>query len=161
MIYFIQQNKNGPIKIGYTANLKQRMVAIQVCNHDKLMLLGTVGGERYIEKQIHQHLRFHYIGGEWFRPSAFVLEYIYSFPGYIPNLLDRPREKNKHSLSKNTSIFKKSEKALIIKALTDCNYNKTHVAKMLSISRSTLYQKMKLYKIEDKNGRKKSCKKKK
>lgn len=49
------------------------------------------------------------------------------------------------------AVFTKSEneKELIIKTLTLCNGNKTEAAKMLEINRKTLYNKLKLYQLED------------
>lgn len=65
MIYFIKQNKTGPIKIGFTERLKARISGLQTANSEKLILLGTIGGNRYIEKQIHQHLRFYHSMACW------------------------------------------------------------------------------------------------
>lgn len=146
MIYFIQQNKKGPIKIGYTKDLKTRLCGLQVANPDRLILLGTVGGSRYIEKQIHQHLRFYHIGGEWFRASSFVLEYIYSLPDYKPDHLDNPKKKEQPIIS--LSSIKTAEKAFIIKTLEKYKNNKSRVAISLGMSRSTLYQKIKKYNLQ-------------
>ena len=145
MIYFIQQNKKGPVKIGYTENLKTRITDLQVASPNKLILLGTVGGDRYVEKQIHQHLRFYHIGGEWFRASSFVLEYIYSLPNYKPEHLDMPKRKEQPIIS--LSSIKTAEKSFIIKTLEKYKNNKSRVAISLGVSRSTLYAKLKLYNL--------------
>jgi transcriptional regulator of acetoin/glycerol metabolism len=41
-----------------------------------------------------------------------------------------------------------SEKQQLMLALTECNSNITHAAKLLGMDRSTLYRKLKTYKIE-------------
>lgn len=147
MIYFIQQNKNGPVKIGYTENLRARISGIQVSNPCTLTLLGTVSGSKHIERQIHQHLRYYHVGGEWFRASSFVLEYIFSLPNYKPDHLDDPRKKKEQPIISLSSI-KVAEKELIIKILKKYKNNKSHTAIALEMSRSTLYQKIKKYNLQ-------------
>lgn len=45
-IYFIEMEKSGFIKIGYTsANAEKRMAQLQTGQTDKLRLLGTIPGE--------------------------------------------------------------------------------------------------------------------
>ncbi|GGD20796.1 sigma-54-dependent transcriptional regulator [Flavobacterium orientale] len=53
--------------------------------------------------------------------------------------------------NQSKSVFSKSEneKEMIIKALNLCNGNKSEAAKMLEINRKTLYNKLKLYQLED------------
>lgn len=149
MIYFVRQNKTGPIKIGFTENLKQRIIGLQVSNPEKLALLGTIGGSKYIERQIHQHLRFYHIGGEWFRASSFVLEFIYSLPDYEPKRLNKPKGKEQIIIISLSNI-QTAEKNLIIKTLNGYKNNKARSAISLGMSRSTLYAKLKKYGIRKK-----------
>lgn len=53
--------------------------------------------------------------------------------------------------NQSSSAFSKSqnEKEMIVKALQICNGNKSEAAKMLEINRKTLYNKLKLYHLED------------
>ena len=53
--------------------------------------------------------------------------------------------------NQSKSVFSRSEneKEMIIKALNLCNGNKSEAAKMLEINRKTLYNKLKLYQLED------------
>ena len=54
--------------------------------------------------------------------------------------------------TKKTNILTANEENLIRQVLDDCNWNKTVAASKLGISRSTLYEKLKKYKILSPNG---------
>ena len=54
--------------------------------------------------------------------------------------------------TKKTNILTANEENLIRQVLDDCNWNKTTAASNLGISRSTLYEKLKKYKILSPNG---------
>ena len=61
-------------------------------------------------------------------------------------------ETGKESLGdKINQVNSKVEKEIIIKALRKCNNNRTKAAKFLRISRKTLFNKMKIYKLFDGN----------
>ena len=62
----------------------------------------------------------------------------------LPNELSQPKE---NSVLLNKFSTKENEKALIINALQEVNNNKTHAAKLLNITRKTLYNKMKEYNL--------------
>lgn len=76
MIYFIQVQKGGPIKIGMAANPMHRLKQLQVANHEKLHLLKAISGGAVLEKKIHRDLKRFRRTGEWFEPSAEVLAYV-------------------------------------------------------------------------------------
>ena len=54
--------------------------------------------------------------------------------------------------TKKTNVLTANEENLIRQVLDDCNWNKTAAASNLGISRSTLYEKLKKYKILSPNG---------
>ena len=56
-------------------------------------------------------------------------------------LLDEGLDKNMRSINSNI------EKEIIVEALRNCKYNKTETAKLLKISRKTLFNKIKVYGI--------------
>lgn len=76
MVYFIQVENNGPIKIGVAVNPAKRFKTIQGCNHEKLVMIGTIPGAHSLETKIHRDLRKYNIHGEWFKPEKKVLQYI-------------------------------------------------------------------------------------
>lgn len=75
-VYFIQQGKDGPIKIGVASNPIDRMVNLQMGSGYELALLGVTEESAGLEKMLHRqfsHLRLHY---EWFSPDGELLDYI-------------------------------------------------------------------------------------
>lgn len=102
MIYFIQQEEEGNIKIGHSKNIEQRLADLQVASPYKLILLGSVVGAYKEEQQIHQYLNYYRVQGEWFLPSSFVKEYIISIPGFKHfGLYSTERGKNKLTQTSN------------------------------------------------------------
>lgn len=67
-VYFAQEKEGGPIKIGFSFNVKLRTKHWRV--------IALLPGARKTEKYLHgkfAHLR---IAGEWFRPETELLEFI-------------------------------------------------------------------------------------
>lgn len=77
MIYFIQAEDGGPVKIGYTgSSVKSRLTTLQVSSSKKLNVLAKIRGSKTFEKHLHNkfdHLR---ISGEWFKPEQELLNFI-------------------------------------------------------------------------------------
>ena len=77
-IYFIQNEDNNLIKIGYAKNVQKRIVALQTPSTSKLILLGNIPGNFDFEKRLHKRFHGAKKSGEWFRPTFELLGYIYS-----------------------------------------------------------------------------------
>lgn len=75
MIYFIQ-NSEGPIKIGYSKNVKTRFESLQSSNPDTLILLAEVKGNKTMEQELHNKFSHLKIRGEWFKPERELTEHI-------------------------------------------------------------------------------------
>lgn len=71
-IYFVGFG-DGPIKIGFTANLDYRMEHLQTACPYKLELLATVKGGLGTERELHTRFAEHRIRGEWFSPAPDIL----------------------------------------------------------------------------------------
>jgi hypothetical protein len=78
-IYFIQGECGGPIKIGYTADLKRRITSLQTGYPDRLELLLAFPGNQELEKTVHKIFEQYRLKGEWFQSSPEVLEKIQKF----------------------------------------------------------------------------------
>ena len=76
MIYFIQVENKGPIKIGYAKKPEQRLKTLQIGNHKKLNLIAVIPGEPPLESKIHRDLKDFKRNGEWFNSTTEVLYYI-------------------------------------------------------------------------------------
>ncbi|MCH8748685.1 GIY-YIG nuclease family protein, partial [Patescibacteria group bacterium] len=75
-IYVFSENIDGPIKVGYTEDIPERLKGMQCGNSTELKFRFAVDcgcGEtaQLIEEKIHKALRFYWMRGEWFSPQAF------------------------------------------------------------------------------------------
>ena len=76
MIYFIQANGDGPIKIGYSGNPQARLRNLQSGHYDKLALLGTMAGDVEVEQKVQEQFATYRIRGEWFEPVSPIFDFI-------------------------------------------------------------------------------------
>jgi hypothetical protein len=95
-IYFIQSVTNGPIKIGFSKNVKERIEDIQCGSPAKLTVLAVHPGTRWGEQRLHKQFATDRIraGGEWFNPSEKLLKYIWK-RGQVYNPDSFVRKENK------------------------------------------------------------------
>jgi hypothetical protein len=69
-LYFIQEGKSGPIKIGWTAGPAEgRRKSGQVFNSRELRIIAELQDYPDSEKTWHQRFAAHHIRGEWFKPA--------------------------------------------------------------------------------------------
>jgi hypothetical protein len=76
MIYFIQEENNGPIKIGKCDNHEIRIKQLQTANPKKLTPVAVIPGTIPRETKIKKDLKEFHIRGEWYSPHKSVFEYI-------------------------------------------------------------------------------------
>lgn len=69
-VYFVQCEGGGPVKIGATRNLEQRLLALQTGCPFPLRLLSALPTADPLGYERHLHRRFarHRLDGEWFKP---------------------------------------------------------------------------------------------
>jgi Meiotically Up-regulated Gene 113 (MUG113) protein len=76
-VYFIQcGDVAGPVKIGISGDVQQRLDGIQSHNPHVCRLLGTMAGGRLMEEALHRRFSHSRIRGEWFYPNPFVLKFV-------------------------------------------------------------------------------------
>lgn len=73
--YFLQHGAGGLIKIGHTVDITQRIRGIQVNCPLPLVLLGWRSGGFREEKRMHRRFEDARAWGEWFRPTAALIEF--------------------------------------------------------------------------------------
>lgn len=66
MIYFLRASNGGPVKIGFTNNLKRRMIAYRTHNPEEVIVIRTIDGDRLTEKWLHKEFSELRIRTEWF-----------------------------------------------------------------------------------------------
>lgn len=76
MIYFIQPKAGGPIKIGTTVRLGQRLKQLAAESGAELQVLAVVDGGFREEKSLHQRFAHLRQVGEWFEPGDDLLGFI-------------------------------------------------------------------------------------
>ena len=76
MVYFIQSVNGGPIKIGYSNNVNERIRELQTASPYKLILLAAIVGGVRMENDIHKQFSKYRMRGEWFKPAKELMEFI-------------------------------------------------------------------------------------
>lgn len=69
--YFVQSGVGGPIKIGVTTNIQNRLQSLATGSAEPLTLLGTLKGNH--ERRLHERFAACRKSGEWFEPAAELL----------------------------------------------------------------------------------------
>ncbi len=75
MIYFVRKVSTGQIKIGYSANVTQRMSALRA-EHGPIDLLAVIPGDERDEKALHARWAWFHSHLEWFNSGTALLLYI-------------------------------------------------------------------------------------
>ncbi len=89
MIYFIAAGvRRGPVKIGYTDNLADRLRTLQSGNPQPLYALAVIPGDVARERRLHQRFAEGRLIGEWFDADTPGLDEFLSaaihFEGFFP-----------------------------------------------------------------------------
>jgi hypothetical protein len=69
-VYFLEDGQ--AIKVGYTSNLGRRINGLTGNASREIRLIGSVKGDRAVERAIHAELSAHHIKGEWFADNPAV-----------------------------------------------------------------------------------------
>lgn len=65
-VYFAQAFSGGPIKIGYTEDLKGRLAALNTSSAEPVEFVGVIPGKRSTERGFHDIFADGRLNGEWF-----------------------------------------------------------------------------------------------
>lgn len=75
-VYFIVARKAGTVKVGFSANLRKRMIDLQTSASEPLAMAFSCAGDRELERALHAFLAPHVVSGEWFRYGAHIHDLI-------------------------------------------------------------------------------------
>jgi len=94
-VYFIKA-ANGRVKIGYSANLERRVSELLRLNGGEF--LGSIPGDRSVERHFHSLYRRHRLAGEWFEATDEMLALIAALavPELITDAIKDPPAKLRH-----------------------------------------------------------------
>ena len=78
LVYFIHEESNMKVfKIGYTTNLKQRLVDLQIANFRLLQVYATIENvPRKKETELHEFFKKKHIRGEWFAVTPDMIDLV-------------------------------------------------------------------------------------
>jgi hypothetical protein len=76
MIYFIQRDVGGLIKIGATSCLTDRLKSLFSPPEPDIKVLGICEGSFADERELHRRFSYLRVSGEWFSPEPSLLEFI-------------------------------------------------------------------------------------
>jgi Meiotically Up-regulated Gene 113 (MUG113) protein len=76
VVYFLQGETGGNIKIGYAGDVAARVATFQPGSPVKLCILATQPGGQPLEAALHRRFAAHRLHGEWFAPCEDLLAYI-------------------------------------------------------------------------------------
>ena len=76
VVYFIRRGNRGPIKIGKTRFINQRLATLQTGCAEKLQVLAQVSPDQISEEAAQAKFRHLHRSGEWFSPDAELLQFI-------------------------------------------------------------------------------------
>lgn len=79
-VYLLQQGDAGPVKIGSTASLRQRLSALQTASPVPLRVLALLPGGQDEERALHARFTEHRLRGEWYEPAAEILDFARGCP---------------------------------------------------------------------------------
>jgi Meiotically up-regulated gene 113 len=65
-VYFIRAGEDGPVKIGWAANVEKRRKTLQTAHHRPLHLIRVVDGDIETERWFHRRFSEGWLKGEWF-----------------------------------------------------------------------------------------------
>ena len=76
-VYFVGQAEAGPVKIGFTTELPNRLRGLQNSCPVPIKLLAAVHGDRARELEYHRQFKADRLHGEWFtRSEAIIAELV-------------------------------------------------------------------------------------
>lgn len=78
IVYFIEREGDGAIKIGWTSDIRRRLLELEKLVGRQLVLLGAVPGDKVRELEFHARFAESLIGDEWFRPTDDLRAFINS-----------------------------------------------------------------------------------
>jgi hypothetical protein len=88
-IYFVKSTRSNAVKIGTSADVAQRMLALRQQSFSRLVLIAEIPGDERYEKILHEHFAECRIKGEWFRCVGRLAEFLTLLPS-LPTVTRTP-----------------------------------------------------------------------
>jgi hypothetical protein len=79
-VYFMRVDGRGPVKIGFSVNVAQRLSNHGVSNSGKPVLVASMHGTKATEKRLHNKYGDLHIKGEWFKYTGALKAFVEALP---------------------------------------------------------------------------------
>ena len=86
LVYFIQGEEGGPIKIGFTTSLKERLSALQAASPLIIKTISCFPASLEDERELHKVFNYCHSHFEWFSPDVLLQVFSRSFLMLYPHL---------------------------------------------------------------------------
>jgi Meiotically up-regulated gene 113 len=73
LVYFVQAESGGPVKIGSAADPEERLRTLQAASAERLVIRGVRLGGFKEERRLHRRFARYHLRGEWFEPREELL----------------------------------------------------------------------------------------
>tara|TARA_Y100000034_G_scaffold136776_1_gene215663 strand:- start:3316 stop:4029 length:714 start_codon:yes stop_codon:yes gene_type:complete len=80
VIYFVRALPDGPIKVGHSSNVPERLKQLQQSSPQNLAVIKTVEGGFAEERALHEKFNKYRLHGEWFSPHPSLINFIETCP---------------------------------------------------------------------------------
>lgn len=148
MIYFFQRGKGGPIKIGYTKHVLNRLRSIQANCPEKLINLGHIEGDLESERLMHNFFQEYKLNGEWYSPDIFVMNYIMTLiTGIDLNSIESDSAET-HGID---YLLENIEKKILCDSLKKYLWNIKETAHALRIGYRSIRYRIEKYNLQEEN----------
>jgi hypothetical protein len=91
-VYLVRAGEHGPVKIGFSTNVRRRVSKMQTDNPGKMVVLRIFEGGKAEERQLHQLFADHHIDGEWHSFSEAMLGDVGLVEMYRRGVLPPPKQ---------------------------------------------------------------------
>src|SRR5713101_6596438 len=79
MVYFMQGEKTGLIKVGWAIDAEKRLKSLQTGSPDRLTILAVIENQ-HKDAPYHTQFRKAWAFGEWFNPTPELMKFIDTLP---------------------------------------------------------------------------------
>lgn len=109
VVYFVQRESDGAIKIGYSARLHYRLYNLKSVAGEALKILSIFDGGQQAEKEMHALFDNFRLSGEWFEPRREILEYIETRSEDCLELANIPKGKQTPQYNRTCDVGKRRD----------------------------------------------------
>jgi Meiotically up-regulated gene 113 len=75
-VYFITAMASGTVKVGYSTNVRKRLIDLQTSASVQLRMEFSCVGDRELERALHAFLKPYRVSGEWFKYGPHIHDLI-------------------------------------------------------------------------------------